>query len=125
MELWERPGGELYTMSKVNGNRPPLLVQVWAELGAGRITEDPELRSDVKGERLHGLQEGRHIWVNPTFALVDTIVHELLHRLHPEWSERYVRNRTAYLMTRMTDEEIVAVYDEYERRKRKRKRVVR
>jgi hypothetical protein len=86
--------------------RPPLLVRVWAELGAGGIIEDPTLTSDVKGERLDGMQIGRHIWVNPIWNTVDTVVHELLHKLHPGWSERYVRNRTGYLMRRMTDAEV-------------------
>jgi hypothetical protein len=108
-------------MAKRNA-RPPLMVRVWAELGSGNITEDPDLRSDVKGERLHGLQEGRHIWVNPVHAIVDTVVHECLHRLHPEWSENYVRNRTSYLVSRMTDAEVVALYDEYQHRKKLKRR---
>jgi hypothetical protein len=98
------------------------MVRVWAELGAGGITEDPLLRSNIKGERLHGLQEGRHIWVNPTHGIVDTVIHELLHRMHPEWSEQYVCRTTTYLFRRMTDAEITAFYDEYQRRARKRRR---
>jgi hypothetical protein len=102
--------------------RPPLMVRVWAELGAGHITEDLSLRSSVKHERLHGLQEGRHVWVNPSHATVDTVVHELLHRMNPTWSESYVRRTTTFLVTRMTDEEIRAFYDEYQRRAHRRKR---
>lgn len=109
-------------MRRPRNPRPPLMVRVWAELGAGRITEDVQLRSAVKGERLHGLQEGRHVWVNPAYATVDTTIHELLHRMHPQWSESYVRRTTTYLLRRMTDEEISAFYDEYQRRVHRRKR---
>lgn len=103
-------------------NRPPLMVRVWAELGAGHITEDPDLKSTAKGERLDGLQEGRHIWVNPIYSIVDTVVHECLHRIQPRWKENYVRNRTSYLINRMTDDEVRALYDEYQRRVKKPKR---
>ncbi len=102
--------------------RPPLMVRVWAELGAGGITEDIGLCSDVPGERLHGVKCGRHIWINPLWGTVDTLVHELLHRLHPEWSENYVRRTTSYLMGRMTDAEALAFYDEYQKRAKKPKR---
>jgi len=50
--------------------------------------------------------------------VVDTIIHELLHRLYPHWSERYIKNRTSYLMKRMTDEEVQLLYDEYQRRRK-------
>lgn len=109
-------------MARRRQPRPPLMVRVWAALGEGRITEDPRLRSDVKGERLHGLQEGRHIWVNPVWSVVDTVLHELLHRMHPEWSEVYVRRTTTYLLKRMTDEEVQTFYDEYQQRAKKRRR---
>jgi hypothetical protein len=109
-------------VSRRKNSRPPLLMRVWAELGRGHITEDVTLTSDVKGERLHGVKCGRHIWINPVWAIVDTAVHELLHRLHPEWSERYVRRTTAFLMNRMTDAEAQTFYDEYQKRAKKPKR---
>ena len=102
--------------------RPPLLVRVWAELGRGHITEDIGLKSDIRGERLHGVKCGRHIWINPTWAIVDTVCHELLHRLHPEWSENYVRRTTSYLLHRMTDAEAQQFYEEYRRRVKTPKR---
>src|SRR5687767_14214514 len=101
------------------------MVRVWAELGAGHITEDPTLHSDVRGERIYGYKEGRHIWVNPAWTMAETIVHELLHRVNPEWSETYVDNRTTYLLNRMTDAEARALYDEYQKRARKPKRAKR
>lgn len=106
---------------KVNGKRPPLMVQVWAELGAGKITEayirDGHFFTDGFTD-----DASKHITINPVHQTVDTVVHEILHRLHPEWSENYVRRTTTWIRRRMTDDETRAFYLEYERRKRKRKR---
>jgi hypothetical protein len=96
--------------------RPLLLLRVLAELGAGGIREafiPSEKEFFVDGET-----EGRSITINPVPEVVDTVIHELLHRLFPHWSERYIKNRTSYLMKRMTDEEVQLLYDEYQRRKK-------
>lgn len=99
--------------------RDPLLVRVFAELGAGRITEAfiHDTKAFVDGETA----PSGHITVNPVHQTVDTVIHELLHRIEPGWSERYVRNRTTYVRRRMSDAEIVTFYDEYNKRKRTRK----
>jgi hypothetical protein len=102
----------------VRSKRPALLVRVWTELGAGQITE--AFISDRK-HFTDGLCYGNHITVNPVHQTTDTLIHEILHRLHPEWSENYVRRTTTWLRRRMTDDETRAFYGEYERRKRKRK----
>ncbi len=102
-------------MVNTNHERPLLLLRVLAELGAGRIREayiPSEPAYFVDGET-----EGQRITINPVPEIVDTIIHELLHRLYPKWSERYIKNRTTYLMTRMSDEEVRLLYDEYQRRK--------
>jgi hypothetical protein len=44
-----------------------------------------------------------------------------LHRLEPQWSENYVRRTTTWLMRRMSDEQIQALYEEYGKRVKKRK----
>ncbi len=105
-------------MSPRKARRDPLMVRVWAELGAGRITE--AFIRDGK-DFTDGFCVGGHITVNPVHQTVDTIIHELLHRLNPEWSERYVRRTTSYLRRRMTDDETLAFYQEYQRRAKKRK----
>uniref|UniRef100_A0A6M3J6X0 Uncharacterized protein n=1 Tax=viral metagenome TaxID=1070528 RepID=A0A6M3J6X0_9ZZZZ len=90
--------------------RDPLLVRVCVELGRGRIRED----WIIDGKQfVDGYIEGGTITVNPVPATVDTVIHEILHRLNPEWKEPYVRNRTTYIMRRMSDGEIRAFYDEY------------
>lgn len=102
--------------------RPPLMVRVWTELGAGRISE-----AYIKDGKhfTDGFANGTgHITVNPVHQTVDTLIHEILHRLHPEWSENYVRRTTTFIRRRMTDEETLAFYQEYEKRKRKRKRTL-
>jgi hypothetical protein len=55
---------------------------------------------------------------------VDTVLHELLHRLHPAWSESYVRRTTTYLRRKMTEQETVMFFEEYQRRAKRRKRPV-
>jgi len=105
--------------------RPPLMVSVWAELGAARFIEDYIID---KAELVDGYIEDAsgHIYINPVPAVVETLIHEILHRLHWEdWGESYVRNRTTFLMKRMTDSEIQQFYDEYQRRVRRRKRAKR
>jgi hypothetical protein len=99
--------------------RPALLLRVWAELGSGRLTE--EYITDRK-EFVDGYIEGGHIYINPAPAVVETCIHEILHRLEPEWKEEYVANRTTYLLRRMTDSEVQMFFDEYQRRVKKRKR---
>lgn len=106
-------------MPRKAANRSPLMVQVWAELGAGRIVEkfisDPQ--HFVDGET----SGNGHITINPAHQTCDTVIHEILHRLHPNWSETYVRRTTTYLRRRMTDAETEAFYSEYQKRVKRRK----
>lgn len=99
--------------------RTPLMVQVWAEVGAGRIREAfiHDDKQFVDGET----QGTGHITINPVHQTCDTLIHEILHRLHPQWSERYVRRTTTYLRRRMTDAETQMLYDEYQKRVKRRK----
>jgi hypothetical protein len=98
--------------------RPGLLVRVLTEIGTGAITEG--FLSD-KDLFVHGETVGRRITINPAIATVDTLIHETLHRLEPQWSENYVRRTTTWLMRRMSDEQIQALYEEYGKRVKKRK----
>jgi len=98
--------------------KPALLVRVLTEIGSGDIYED--WIADDK-ELVHGIVQGRKITVNPAIEVVDTLIHEILHRLQPNWTEKYVNNRTTWLMRRMSDEQIQALYAEYQKRAVKRK----
>lgn len=88
--------------------RDPLLLQVAAAIGAGRIS----IRAiHEDGDRCHGvtLDDGS-IAISPIPSTVDTAVHEILHRLFPRWSERTVLAKTTYLLKRMTDAEMEMLY---------------
>lgn len=100
-----------------------LLGRIWAEIGAGKLTE----AFIIDGRSMtDGVVTGNgHITVNPVHQTVDTVIHECLHRAFPAWSETYVRRTTSYLRRRMSDEEIQAMYAEFQKRSRKRKRPVR
>src|SRR5574338_332921 len=92
-------------------SKPALLVQVLTEIGKGRIFEGyiPD-----KHEFIHGECDGKSIRVNPAIATVDTLIHEALHRVNPAWAEPYVRNRTSFLLRRMSDEQIQQLYETYQ-----------
>jgi hypothetical protein len=97
-----------------------LLVSVLTELGSGRITEAP-IQDAVSFTS--GLCEGRgHITVDPDVDLVMVLLHELLHRLHPAWSERGVDNLVMGLMRRLTEAQMRQIAVEYHKRKVVRKR---
>jgi hypothetical protein len=78
----------------------PLLDQLWAEMQKGRIYECPLLH---KVEQVEGVQEGKKIYIDPRLAVLDTLVHELLHRLKPKWGERRVWKETSTVMCRFSE----------------------
>lgn len=94
--------------------RDPLLIAVLAELGSGRISED-FVRSERPGWKIDGLTDGGHIIVNPIYEVVDTVLHECTHRARPDLSELAVRRRTAKFMRCLTDVEVQAIYDQYQK----------
>lgn len=75
------------------------------------------IKKDEDRARVHGLQSKGKIWINPVSPLVETIIHELLHEIKPEWSESTVIRFTTRLMREMTDDEILTVFRLYESRK--------
>lgn len=99
-------------------SHPALLVEVLTDIGRGNVWE-----KFIHDDQIfvHGETVGRQVTVNPAIAIVDTLVHECLHRLRPNWSERYVRRTTTFLLRRMSDEQIQKTYEVYQQRaKRKR-----
>src|SRR5688572_6939258 len=97
-------------------NGPGLLVEVLTDFGSGNVFE-----RFIKDRTMfvHGETLGRRITVNPAIAVVDTVIHETLHRIRPQWSENYVRRTTTWLLRRMSDEQIQAVYEQYQQRVKK------
>lgn len=89
--------------------RDPLLLEIAAAVGAGRIRIEP-IRSE--GCFIHGVTEGDgRITINPAIDVVDTLVHECLHRLRPTWSERAVKAKTTRLMRQLSDQEIEKLFE--------------
>lgn len=64
------------------------------------------------------------ITINPKVSVVDTVIHELLHRRYPKWTERKVKQETARIMGHLTPAEIDAWYRRYRRAAKKRGPVV-
>lgn len=71
--------------------------------------------SDEKGARIVGQcdYEKGIITVNPVDHVVDTLIHELIHLVHPEYSERAVASMTGKVMKELTERELLAIYREY------------
>jgi len=65
------------------------------------------------------------ITVNPSVNVVDTLIHELLHRRFPSWSEVFVRLETARVMRQMSDKDIALTYSKYKRRAKRKTKPVR
>lgn len=98
----------------------PNLDDLLDELSRGRVYEC-SLRD--KQWVLDGLTDGDTIWIDPRPAIVDTVLHECLHRLKPRWGERTVRKHTARLLGRMGERDLHRVYRAYRRVVKKRRPV--
>lgn len=89
--------------------RDPLLLEIAAAIGAGGITIGPIHDDD---ELVHGNEkpDGR-VKINPVIHVCDVTVHELLHRLRPDWTERAVRSKTTRLIRQMSYKELDKLYE--------------
>lgn len=96
-------------VKKKRPTRDPILLEVAAAIGAGRISMR-QIRDE--SEFVHGYTEPNGaIVVNPVVLTVDALVHECLHRLRPSWSEATVRRRTTRLLKQMSYSEIDKMYE--------------
>jgi hypothetical protein len=70
------------------------------ELARGHIFEcslrDPHWHLD-------GLQEGENIYIDPRAAVLESLLHELIHRRKPRLGERTVDRTAKYLLCKMTE----------------------
>lgn len=100
-----------------------LLALVTAEMAKGRIYERPIVGSKSHVEGLCNWESGE-ISVNPAPSVADTLIHELLHRRFPRWSEERVREETWRVLSSMSPEDVQALHRDYKRiAKRQRKAV--
>lgn len=108
--------------------RSPLLLDVVAWIaGRGRITEGWLSAGPSSKVWVYGLamprEQPTHVMVNPVPSTLDTVIHEVLHALHPTWTERGVLRKTKALMRQMNDAEIQKLWEIYQDRlKREKKR---
>jgi hypothetical protein len=100
----------------------PTLTDLRDELRRGGVVE-----ADVHDarEHIHGLcyPDGRII-VSPKAKTVETLLHELTHRQHPGWGEARVQRETAYVLRRMSDEDVASLYRLYRRMARKARKPI-
>jgi hypothetical protein len=77
-----------------------------------------------KGVDIYGywLPEGKII-INPIPHTVDTILHELVHEHHQDFSDHAVRSVVGRLMGQMSEDELQGVYEEFIKRLRRSRRL--
>lgn len=102
-----------------------LVNAVSEELRKGLIFEAPIVGS--ADHHIEGLcnWETQEVTVNPAPNVVDTLIHELLHRRFPKWSEERVRVETWRVMRQMSDTDVQAWYRKYKRLARRKTKPVR
>lgn len=89
--------------------RDPLLLELVAAIGAGNIEIGP-LHDDA--EFTHGIARGDgSIRIFEGLNTVETAIHECVHRVRPEWSERAVRAKTTRIMRQLSHREIDKIYE--------------
>jgi hypothetical protein len=91
------------------------LDDLWDELQRGRVYQC-SLRS--KTWHLDGLQQGDCIFIDPRSAILETLVHELLHRRKPRWGERQVTRMARRLTGGMNESTKARWWRAYNRTKR-------
>lgn len=77
-----------------------LLDSLWDELHRGRVYEC-SLRSPTW--QVAGLQHGENVYIDPRPLIIETVLHELLHRLKPRWGERRVRREAERLLAHLEE----------------------
>lgn len=63
------------------------------------------------------------VYIDPAPAMVETLIHELVHARYPSWSERRVRRETARLFAGMTDADVDRWFRRYQRVKRRARKM--
>ena len=93
------------------------------ELANGRIYEATLITDD--GAHLSGLYDPDTgaITVDPRVPIVSTLLHELIHRKYPKWSEAKVRKAETFALQQLSQRDIQTWYRRYKRAVRKRRPV--
>lgn len=102
--------------------RDVIFIELCATLGTGGLHEAYITSADPH-ERIDGLCVGRKVIVSPVFHVVETVIHECLHRIRPKWTERSVRRKTTQLMRQLSEAELERLYEVWLGVKKASKRV--
>jgi hypothetical protein len=89
--------------------------EVWRELRKGRDIKEAYVNGDKEGLDIYGLNDGQTVYVNPAHVLVETAIHELIHRVKPRWGERRVRAETQRIVKTFEDADVLRWYRQYQR----------
>lgn len=94
------------------------LDDLWDELGRGRVFEcslrDPKWHLD-------GLQSDGAVFIDPRTSILETLIHELLHRRHPRMRETAVTREARRLLGGMDEATKTRWWAHYSRIKKKRR----
>jgi len=96
------------------------LDDLFAELKKGRIYECA-LRDTEQKHQVQGLQSGKDIWIDPRCAVLEIVVHEVLHRVKPSWKESTVTMRARNFVVDMDEQTKSTWWRAYNRIKIKRR----
>ena len=92
------------------------LDEMYEELQRGNVYEcslrDPKFRLD-------GLQDGERVYIDPRPAIIETLIHELIHRRKRTWGERRVTQEARRLLSTMADADLALFWSRYNRTKKR------
>lgn len=91
---------------------------LWDELQRGYVYEC-NLRNNT--HHLDWLANGINIYINPRPAIVETLIHELLHRMKPRWGEKRTTREARRLLTTMDEDGLRKWWQAYRRIRRIRR----
>lgn len=91
-------------------------------MSRGRIYEATIVSDDAHLEGQTDYEK-QTITIDPKVSIVATLLHELLHRRYPTWSERRVTLEERRLMGTLTLQDVQTWYRRYKRAVRKRRPV--
>lgn len=90
---------------------PVLQAEVWNELLDGRDIVEAYV-VDPK-HLLDGMCQGRMVYINPAPSVVETAIHELVHRVRPRWCERRVMRESRRILVQLGDRGVRRWYRQY------------
>lgn len=93
---------------------PALLLEVVGAVGAGHITAQRLDDEDDPSAVTFGICEGNgRITVDEAACVVQTLIHEAIHRVRPRWSERRVIQAEQRVFCALTRDQVEAIHRLY------------